>query len=494
MVEYYFTEENVTTSDFDEKSKMVLESFLSRIGDIAIKFKSPLTVYLHNLSRFDGLLLLDYMRKSWGKRGNVKMMDRNHHIYEIKVRASGRRVLFRFKDSMLMLKGSLDSLSKNLCPELGYKGSIDSLKVNQDTLSNMKEDLRKYLKQDVLLLGGVMQKLQGLIWDEYGVDIECKLTLPSFAMLLFRMKFLDADKWHIYKASGDEDTFIRSGYYGGHVDIFIPFGKNLYYYDLNSLYPFVMRDSPMPVGTPVWHSNLSEMDLDSIFGFLEAVVNCPRNIKRPFLPFRKRKDSTLIFPTGKFRGVYFSEELKYARTLGYTVVPIEGYLFEKSEGSPLEDYVRSLSENRIIAKQKGNTAMSYIYKLLMNSLYGRFGISPECTTSEICDDAQRKYLVDNCDKLLYSEAFDENLFIVGYRINAYSTKEKWRPLPNSAVQISAAVTAYARILLYPHISRDDCYYTDTDSVVLGQPLPYDEVSSSEIGKLKLEDRIEKGLF
>ncbi|KAK4380028.1 hypothetical protein RND71_001890 [Anisodus tanguticus] len=30
---------------------------------------------------------------------------------------------------------------------------------------------------------------------------------------------------------------------------------------------------------------------------------------------------------------------------------------------------------------------------------------------------------------------------------------------------------------------------DMDSVVLGQPLPYDEVSSSELGKLKLKDQI-----
>jgi hypothetical protein len=39
--------------------------------------------------------------------------------------------------------------------------------------------------------------------------------------------------------------------------------------------------------------------------------------------------------------------------------------------------------------------------------------------------------------------------------------------------------------MYPYINRSDCYYTDTDSVVLTQPLP-NEVVGSELGKFKLE--------
>ncbi|XP_074561393.1 DNA polymerase-like, partial [Curcuma longa] len=72
----------------------------------------------------------------------------------------------------------------------------------------------------------------------------------------------------------------------------------------------------------------------------------------------------------------------------------------------------------------------------------------------------------------------------------------WNPPKNSAVQLAAAITitASARIYMYPSISRDDCYYTDTDSIVLGQPLPKEEIDPSVLGKLKLEDRIVKGYF
>jgi len=67
-------------------------------------------------------------------------------------------------------------------------------------------------------------------------------------------------------------------------------------------------------------------------------VSCPSSVKKSFLPVRG-KDGTLIFPTGSFVGVYYSKELKYAKSLGYTVIPLCGYLFEKKE---------ALSKNMLI--------------------------------------------------------------------------------------------------------------------------------------------------
>lgn len=66
-------------------------------------------------------------------------------------------------------------------------------------------------------------------------------------------------------------------------------------------------------------------------------------------------------------------------------------------------------------------------------------------------------------------------------------------LTHAAVQISAAITAGARIHMYPYISRSDCYYTDTDSVVLSQQLP-NEVVGSSLGQFKLEHKVKEGFF
>ena len=61
-------------------------------------------------------------------------------------------------------------------------------------------------------------------------------------------------------------------------------------------------------------------------------------------------------------------------------------------------------------------------------------------------------------------------------------------------QISAGITAYARIDMFPYISREDCYYTDTDSIVIKSPLPEEDVSPTVLGKLKLEKKIKKAIF
>ncbi|GJU38579.1 DNA polymerase-like protein [Tanacetum coccineum] len=62
------------------------------------------------------------------------------------------------------------------------------------------------------------------------------------------------------------------------------------------------------------------------------------------------------------------------------------------------------------------------------------------------------------------------------------------------VQLSAAITASARIHMYPYISRDDCYYSDTDSVVFGNPLNEEDLSPTELGKFKEEAKIKEGVF
>ncbi|KAM7261854.1 hypothetical protein ACFE04_020931 [Oxalis oulophora] len=53
-------------------------------------------------------------------------------------------------------------------------------------------------------------------------------------------------------------------------DAYTPYGENLFYYDVNSLYPFVMKSFPLLGGKLVWHSDLVDKDLDSLFGSLRG--------------------------------------------------------------------------------------------------------------------------------------------------------------------------------------------------------------------------------
>jgi DNA polymerase elongation subunit (family B) len=443
----------------------MLKEFIFRIKTIVEQNPDIKTIYFHNFSRFDGIFLLKHLalhHQNW----ELKPIMRDHRIYEVAV-YSKKKMLFRLRDSYHLLSGSLANLAKNLCPDLGSKGSIPHSEVNISNIKSMKFELLDYMKQDILLLGGVMQKAQDIYWNLFEVDLVDWITVASQALGIFRMNFFNDMDFHIHIPNRNEDTFIRRGYYGGHADAYIPKGANLYYYDVNSLYPFIMKEYPMPSGKPVWASNLGGMGLDSLYGFIEAYVECPESIVRPFLPYQQVKDPTLLFPTGEWIGVYYTEEFKYAKRLGYTVIPIKGYLFQKRE-TPFKDYVGSLFERRLQAKEDGNEAMSLLYKLVMNSLYGRFGIHPKSTKTDIGGIKEYQYRMRQ-ESWLDGDFLGNEKYVLSYHTNMDNTIDRWDPPKNSAIQLAAAITACARIYMYPYISRDDCYYTD--SVVLGNPLP-----------------------
>lgn len=113
---------------------------------------------------------------------------------------------------------------------------------NTVVLQNLKErknELMDYMKQDILLLAGIMYKAQQIYWNLYKIDIVTKITLPSLALTIFRKHFYDPIKTPISIPNANVDSFIRRGYYGGHSDVYKPIGDNLFYYDINSLYPSI---------------------------------------------------------------------------------------------------------------------------------------------------------------------------------------------------------------------------------------------------------------
>ena len=489
-MERYFTEDySLIIDDFENQSNKMLFDFIERLAVVAARNKVR-TVYFHNLGRFDGILLMKYFvhRATY----SIKPLMRNNKLYELVV-SRGKKEVFRLKDSLNLLSGSLNSLAKTLCPELGSKGSIPIKYEDVDVpaLKQYGSELMEYMKQDILLLGGIMHKAQEINWTDYQVDIEDCLTVSALAMKIFRTCYYDPKTFPIHLPSKNEDKFIRKGYYGGHADMYKPYGVKLYHYDVNSLYPHIMASKPMPGGVPVWKRDLRDQDLDSLYGFIEAYVVCPPTMNKPFLPYKEHE--RLLFPTGRFIGVYFSEELKYARNLGYKILPLKGYLFEEKK-SPFEGFVSNLYEKRLEAKKSSHDGMSYVYKILMNSLYGRFGINPESKITEICHKDNIDSMSNRCGFHSADPLTDDYLMVHFVSNSPDAPDYEWHPPRISAVQLSAAITAYARILMYKYISRDDCYYTDTDSAFLGSPLPEEEISSTVLGKLKLEHIVLEGYF
>ena len=91
-------------------------------------------------------------------------------------------------------------------------------------------------------------------------------------------------------------------------------------------------------------------------------------------------------------------------------------------------------------------------------------MNPQSTITEICDEDRYKSLIRKSG-LIFSDMLKKKKYIVAYSSNTDKRPDDyWDPPKNAAVQLAAAITASARIYMYPDISREDCYYTDTDSI------------------------------
>ncbi|XP_028052255.1 uncharacterized protein LOC114256773 [Camellia sinensis] len=231
-IETYFSEDyEPVIPDFKERSNKMLLDFLERLAVVTGETKIR-TVYFHNVSRFNGILLLKYYTSHCGDKYKIKPLIRNYMLYEIAVYLGKKRV-FCLRDSYTLLPSSLETLSKTLCPQLGSKGSIQHGEVNEFNLMKLKAELLDYMQQDIRLLGGVMLKAQDIYWTQYKVDIENCMTLLTLAMTIYRTSYYNENSWPIHIPSMNKDTFIWRGYYGGHIDVYNPYGENLYYYDVN---------------------------------------------------------------------------------------------------------------------------------------------------------------------------------------------------------------------------------------------------------------------
>ena len=73
-----------------------------------------------------------------------------------------------------------------------------------------------------------------------------------------------------------------------------------------------------------------------------------------------------------------------------------------------------------------------------------------------------------------------------------STKETH----NVNIAIASAITAYARIHMTQFKNNPDfnLFYTDTDSIYIDKPLSLELVSNTDLGKMKLENKLNKSIF
>lgn len=276
------------------------------------------------------------------------------------------------------------------------------------------------------------------------------------------------------------------------------YGKNLHHYDVNSLYPTQMCKE-LPLNPLNYIANMKDIKLDDFFGFCLVKVQTTRNIKIPLLPYRN-KEGIIIFPTGTWYGIYFSEELKYLTKCGYKFTLISGLPFTKS--SIFNRYIKHFYE---IKKNALTPAIKFIAKMQLNQLYGYFGRMRDLIITKVIDRDQIESFISTRFIKSIIEVNDKfTILLMTANINygllkKVNTKLETLDLEldveienifksvKSHVAISAAITAYARMEMnnYKLLHGINIYYTDTDSIFTDKPLP-DHLVGPDLGQMKDE--------
>jgi hypothetical protein len=159
-----------------------------------------------------------------------------------------------------------------------------------------------------------------------------------------------------------------------------------------------MANNQMPIGKAnPFVGNIRRIDPNA-FGFFYCKVTSPSNLDHPILQQRIKTVNGIrtVAGLGSWTQWLCSTEMDNAIKFGYHFEIIEGYQFEKDY--IFKDFINDLYNLRL--QYPKDHPMNLIAKLLMNSLYGKFGMKNEITKMEILPNKTQS------DKLLISELFN----------------------------------------------------------------------------------------
>lgn len=380
-----------------------------------------------------------------------------------------RKKTITFRDSSAMLPFSLASLTEN------FKVEHKKKDIDFETLVVLNDEHREYLEYDCWGLYEVIEKYFN--WDLIR-QAGPAFTVASQSLRVFRT-FL---KKEISSLTQDTDAFVRRSYFGGRTEIFKPFFQQntdtglLKSYDVNSLYPYIMSTLDFPGGLKYQTQFYKENEL----GFYDVEVEVPPMYVPPLGTRYEGMDNRLIFPIGRFRGIWSTMELNYAMECGVKILQVfEGRVFHNI-GPIFKEYIDYLYD---IRKKSGKDSVDNVLcKLLMNSTYGRFGLNLE-----------REQLIFDDGRLGIKPHMDIALNAQQTQIIRLSKQTVNLDTSFTNVAIAAWVTSGARIHMHRLISQSphDMYYMDTDSLKTTHVYPRND---ADLGQLKEEYKMKYACF
>lgn len=376
----------------------------------------------------------------------------------------------------------VDTLNWFKCPlaELGDSIGLPKFEMPPNTATAKHWEI--YCERDCEIVEKAFTGLIDFVGDnDLGMF---RYTAPSQAMSAFRHKHMH------HKITLHDEVNVkkleRRSYFGGDVRVFYSglWEGTLFHVDVNGLYPYVMKHNVFPVCLLDWNKTgqlftiLPESAPD--YCIADVTLDCRK------VPNRIRDNNQNVYAMGRFRTTLGGQELKAAidredvltvhNWSVYDVAPI------------FESYVDDFFAMRYKYRGEQNKVYEMLCKLMLNSLYGKFGQQ----------SFKWQQVFDTEKDPDYLRWIVHDMHIGKYAMCRSIGPYVWKCCERgehaqSFVAIASFVTAYARE--YMRKLRDICgecqvIYQGTDSLVI-TPSALDSlehaglIHPTDLGKLKI---------
>lgn len=433
------------------------------------------TFYFHNL-KFDGEFLMVYLFEH-GFKHVIERSDENTktfttlisdagQFYSIKIifEKKGKRTKYvKIYDSLKILPFSVAQIAK------GFNLPISKLEIDYNLHRERGYKLTQhevdYLRNDVDIVARALH----VLFDQ-GLD---RMTQGSNALHDYK-RTVGKKNFERWFPAPDYDQDVRQSYKGGFTYLNPVYkdkdiGEGLVL-DVNSLYPSVMHDQPLPFGEGIFFKG--QYKHDSLYNLYVQMFTCQFELKEGYIPTIQLKNNLSFVPT-QYLTSSNGEEVTMCLTSvdlelfleHYNVYNIEyhsGWKFKSTMGL-FTEYIDKWTKVKVESTLNGNKAMRTLAKLMLNALYGKFALNP---------NVQSKIPFYDNGIIRYSKG----------------AKETRAPI---YIPVGTFITAWAR---YKTItSAQKVYhmfaYADTDSLHLDLKLPKElsEMSNDELEKLTTAD-------
>lgn len=320
--------------------------FEDTIDFIAHIYDLKVICYAHNGGKFDWLFLMDYIDPF------SEVMIINGRLSKFKIGEC------EFRDSYNILPTSLATYQKT---EISY----DIFEADQRHKPKNWKKIQDYLYDDCVDL---YEYVTGFI-ERFGLCLtQAGAAMKQWKVISGREPPKD-DGGVLYEA-------FKKYYYGGRCQSFVHgvFEKPFKMIDINSAYPFAML-SQHPISLDHFEISYEDWMVEEDRGPYFLTIT---GTSQGGLPYRG-KDGSLFFPNDDVERTYHVTGWELVAALDTGTVTVSGCseVWGFYETIDFSDYILHFYEERQKAKQCGDKLGDIFCKLLMNSLYGKFGSNPE---------------------------------------------------------------------------------------------------------------------